>query len=34
MCDIWKASRQARVSSDDLERHVDAIRALRVSASC
>lgn len=31
MCDIWKANADKReISSDDLERHVDAIRALRV----
>ena len=31
MCDIWKANADKReISADDLERHVDAIRALRV----
>jgi MoaA/NifB/PqqE/SkfB family radical SAM enzyme len=31
MCDIWKANGEKReISSDDLERHVDAIRALHV----
>lgn len=31
MCDIWKANADKReISSDDLERHVDAIRALHV----
>lgn len=31
MCDIWKANAEKReISSDDLSRHVDAIRALRV----
>jgi sulfatase maturation enzyme AslB (radical SAM superfamily) len=31
MCDIWKANADKReISSDDLERHIDAIRALRV----
>ena len=31
MCDIWKANGDKReISSDDLERHVDAIRALHV----
>lgn len=31
MCDIWKANSDKReISSDDLSRHVDAIRALRV----
>jgi MoaA/NifB/PqqE/SkfB family radical SAM enzyme len=31
MCDIWKANADKRdISSDDLERHVDAIRGLRV----
>jgi MoaA/NifB/PqqE/SkfB family radical SAM enzyme len=31
MCDIWKANAEQReISSDDLERHVDAIRALHV----
>ena len=31
MCDIWKANSEKReISSDDLSRHVDAIRSLRV----
>ena len=31
MCDIWKANAEKReISSDDLSRHVEAIRALRV----
>ena len=31
MCDIWKANADKReISADDLERHIDAIRALRV----
>ena len=31
MCDIWKANSEKReISSDDLSRHVEAIRALRV----
>ena len=31
MCDIWKANSEKReISSDDLERHVEAIRGLRV----
>ena len=31
MCDIWKANSEKReISADDLERHIDAIRALRV----
>ncbi len=31
MCDIWKANSEKReISADDLSRHVDAIRALRV----
>jgi MoaA/NifB/PqqE/SkfB family radical SAM enzyme len=31
MCDIWKANAEKReISSDDLSRHVDSIRALRV----
>jgi MoaA/NifB/PqqE/SkfB family radical SAM enzyme len=31
MCDIWKANADKReISADDLERHVEAIRALRV----
>lgn len=31
MCDIWKANAEKReISTEDLERHIDAIRALRV----
>jgi sulfatase maturation enzyme AslB (radical SAM superfamily) len=31
MCDIWKANSEKReISADDLDRHIDAIRALRV----
>jgi MoaA/NifB/PqqE/SkfB family radical SAM enzyme len=31
MCDIWKANAEKReISADDIERHIDAIRALRV----
>ena len=31
MCDIWKANAEKReISSDDLSRHIDAIRSLRV----
>jgi len=31
MCDIWKANSEKReISAEDLERHIDAIRALRV----